>query len=131
MLEDENIIRQAAMELTAEDFRHEQLQRIAGRVFALLKENRWAGCTRLLACLDDEHCARLVSRLISEEDTGGDREQIARDCIRYLKKRNLKEEIGKLTREISRREREGSPGREISGLQRRLMEKKAELLKIC
>jgi len=131
MLEDENIIRQAALELTAEDFRHEQLQRIAGRVFALLKENRWAGSTRLLACLDDEHCARVVSRLISEEDPGGDREQIARDCIRYLKKRNLKEEIGKLTKEISRREREGSSGQEISGLQRRLMEKKAELLKIC
>jgi DNA primase len=131
MLEDENIIRQVALELTAEDFRHEQLQRIAGSVFALLKENRWAGCTRLLACLDDEHCARVVSGLISEEDPGGDREQVARDCIRYLKKRNLKEEIGKLTREIGLREREGSPAREISGLQRRLMDKKVELLKIC
>jgi DNA primase len=130
MIEDENVIRQAAMELTAEDFRHEQLQRIAAKVFALLKENQWKDSNRLLACLEDEQCARLVSRLITEEEPGGDRSQVARDCIRYLKKRNLKEEIGKITKEISRREREGSAGREISGLQRRLMEKKAELLKI-
>ena len=107
MLEDENIIRQAALELTAEDFRHEQLQRIAARVFALVRDNQWTGCTRLLACLDDEHCTRLVSRLITEEEPGGDRSQVARDCIRFLKKRNLKEEIGKITKEISRREREG------------------------
>jgi DNA primase len=130
MLEDENIVRQAALDLTAEDFRHEQLQRIAASVFTLLKENQWTGCNRLLACLNDENCASLVSRLITEEDPGGDRSQVARDCIRYLKKRNLKEEIGKITKEITRREREGSATQEISGLQRRLMEKKAELLKI-
>lgn len=130
MLEDESVIRLAAIELTAEDFRHEQLQRIAARVFELLKDNRWEGGAGLLACLDDERCASVVSRLITEEAPGGDRAQVATDCIRYLKKRNLKEEIGRIAKEISRREREGSAEREISGLQRRLMEKKAELLKI-
>lgn len=130
MLEEEGILRQVAAELSPDDFRDVYLQRIAIRAFDLLREDRWAGSARLMACLADDRCASVLSRLIAEEEPAGDRAQVARDCIRYLKRRNLKEEIGTITREISRREGASAPAREILDLQRLLMQKKAELLKV-
>ena len=132
MLEDEKAIAQAAAALSPEDFRDGRLQRIARSAFEMVKQNRWAGCGRLVACLDDERCARVVSRLMAEEERGGDRERAVKECIVYLKRRNLREEIGRITREITRREKEDASGKEILKLQRLLMEKRkeADMLKV-
>jgi DNA primase len=130
MLEDERVIKQACADLAPDEFRDERLQRIVGTAFTLYRENRWGGCSRLLACLADDRCARILSGLMAEEGPGGDREAIVRDCIKHLKRRNLREEISTIAREISRREKEGSPAREIQQLQQQLMEKKNAMLRI-
>ncbi|MCX6353842.1 MAG: DNA primase [Candidatus Aureabacteria bacterium] len=130
MVEDETIIRQVASELTPEDFRDSHLQTIARRAFDLLEREQWAGSSRLLACLADDRCTAVLSMLITEEQPSGDSGQVVRDCIRYLKRRNLKEELGRITKEISRRERGGAPNAEIVELQRLLMKQKTELLKV-
>lgn len=130
MLEDEEVLKAAAQELTGVDFRDADLRRIAETAFALLRENRWGGRARLLASLADDRATAILSTLAAEEEMGGDRMQVARDCIRYLKRRGLKEEIGRITREISRREKAGSAGGQILEMQRLLMSKKTDLLKV-
>lgn len=130
MIEDAAILKIAAEELTPEEFRDADLRSIAEKAFAMLRENRWGGRARLLASLADDRAAAVLSTLAAEEEPGGDRAQVARDCIRYLKRRALKDEIGKITREISRREKAGARAGEILEMQKLLMRNKSDLLKV-
>ena len=127
MLDNGEVLTMAAEALTAEEFRDPTLRRIAERAFAL---RGGGGRAALLAALADDPAAAVLGRLAAEEEPSGDRLQVARDCIRFLKRRALKEEIGKITREIARREKAGGGNREISELQRLLMRRKGDLLRV-
>ncbi|MDD5556162.1 MAG: DNA primase [bacterium] len=130
LLEDDEVVGSIFPALAPDDFRDETLRRIVGTAFSLYREKRWAGCGRLMACLEDERCARVASALLADGGARGDRATIIGDCIRQLRRRALRDEIGRLTREIHRREREGAAGGDIARLQRALMAKKGELLGI-
>ncbi len=124
MLDDEKLIGLVAAELKPEDFRDQQLQYIAKLVFSMHKKKEWGGASRLLTRLPDERYARIVCRLVSEEAPSGDREKVARDCIRHIRLRNKRERIKKLTEEIGRMEKGGSPDKEIIARQKLLMQEK-------
>lgn len=129
MLEDAAVLKLAAEGLSPEEFRDPDLRHIVEKAFALFRGRRWGGRARLLASLEDDRAAAVLSALAAEEEPGGDRAQVAGDCVRYLKRRGLKEEIGGITREIARREKAGARAGEILEMQKLLMSKKAELLK--
>jgi DNA primase len=130
MLKDDTVARMFAEHLEAGDFLHEQLRVIAGTAFKLVRDSKWTGFSCLLSRLDDERCARVVSRLVSEEAPAADYEKLARDCIGYLKKRNRKAHIKRLREEICRMEKNGSSEEEIVARQRLLMQEKVELMKL-
>jgi DNA primase len=117
MLKDDTVARISAEHLEKGDFE-------------LVRDRKWTGFSCLLSRLDDERCARVVSRLVSEETPAADYEKLARDCIGYLKKRNRKARIKRLREEICRMEKNGSTEEEIVAKQRLLMQEKVELMKL-
>ncbi|MCC6450113.1 MAG: DNA primase [Candidatus Aureabacteria bacterium] len=130
MLDDPRVLAAAAEALTAEEFRDTSLRRIAECAFALHRDGRGAGRAQILAALADDPAAALLGRLAAEEEAAGDRLQVAHDCIRFLKRRALKEEIGRITREIARREKAGGDAGAIPEMQKLLMRRKTDLLRI-
>jgi DNA primase len=130
MLDDPQILAAAAEALTAEEFRDPALRRIAECAFALHRDRRSAGRAQILAALADDPAAALLGRLAAEEEAPGDRLRVAQDCIRFLKRRALKEEIGRITREIARREKAGGDAGEIPEMQKLLMRRKTDLLRV-
>ena len=121
MLADGDIARIVAENLDAMDFRNEQLRIIVGMAFEMLGNGEWVDSPRLLTRLLDERCSRIVSRLATEEDPGGDREQVARDCIERIKERSRRDNRRRIIEEIARKEKEGAPVDVILKLQKMLM----------
>jgi len=100
MIEDNSMISLVKENLTSNDFKDDSIKNIIDSLFKLHADGKSISPSKLMNIFGTESMCALVSKLMADSEKLMDREKNAEDCIKWIKKNNLKEELNNLRSRI-------------------------------
>ncbi len=111
MMEKEEFISQAKDEVILSDFQDARIRSAISKIFELFDQGRRIDPSSLINSLEDPGTQQMLSGLLSEEEIGGDREKMYRDCIARMRHDKLKFKRQQLLQCIQQAESGGDSAR--------------------
>ena len=101
MIEDNSLISLIKQKLSKDDFNEGPIKEIIDNLFTLHSSGaKPVSPSKLISCFSDEDMGAFISELVAGNETLVDREQSLEDCVQWIKRNNLKEQLDSLQSQI-------------------------------
>ena len=100
MIENNSFITLVKQGLTRDDFKDDKIRKIVDNLFRLHDEGRSISPSKLISFFESEEIGECVSELVADNENIVDKERNLSDCIKWVKRNNLKEKLNSINDQI-------------------------------
>jgi len=93
MLDDKHTAKTVMERLTPEEFREPQIRTVIEEIYEMTKSGKIASSNKIILKMTDESTQQMIAELAIAANVVIDKDKSIDDCIKSIKKENLKEEI--------------------------------------
>jgi DNA primase len=111
VLENNKLVERVKGELAPDDFSEFTAKRIMEEIFKLTDEDKKLDTSKLIDRFEDKTIIQIISSISVEAPEIKDVEKNLRDCIKTIKKRNIKKQLRQLERELKMAQEKKSESR--------------------